>query len=76
MRGIEEGTRAEHLQGLPDGLLVEHGVVRVAVLDALQVLVLGPEGVAGTLERVRTREEEGVGVERTVNIMPAMRNGT
>lgn len=41
--------RAEHLQGLPDGLLVEHGVVRVAVLDALEVLVLGPERVTGTL---------------------------
>jgi len=41
--------RAEHLQGLPNGLLVEHGVVRVAVLDALEVLVFGPKRVAGTL---------------------------
>ena len=46
---IEEETRTEHLQGLPDGLLVEHGVVRIAVFDTLEVLVLGPEGVAGTL---------------------------
>ena len=41
--------RAEHLQGLPNRLLVEHGVARVAVLDALEVLVFGPKRVAGTL---------------------------
>ena len=75
MRGIEEGTRAEHLQGLPDGLLVEHGVVRVAVLDALQVLVLGPQRVAGALGSVRLAQARAEW-ERTVNIMPAMRNGT
>ena len=57
---IEEEIRAKHLEGLPDGLLVEHGMVRVAVLDALEILVLGPEGVAGTLGRVRAREEEGL----------------
>ena len=51
--GEEEKRRAEHLEGLPDGLLVEHGVVGAAVLDALEVLVLGPEGVAGALGRVR-----------------------
>ena len=45
----DEEIRAEHLEGLPDGLLVEDGVVRVAVLDALEVLVLGPKRVAGTL---------------------------
>lgn len=41
--------RAKHLQSLPDGLLVEHWVVRVTVFDALKVLVLGPERVTGTL---------------------------
>ena len=41
--------RTEHLEGLPNGLLVEHGVIRVAVLDALEVLVFGPKRVAGTL---------------------------
>lgn len=55
---IDEKIRAKHLEGLPDGLLVEDWVVRVAVLDALEVLVLGPEGIAGTLGRVRAREEE------------------
>ena len=57
------------------GRNLEYGVVRVAVLDALQVLVLGPEGVAGALGRVRVCGDERGG-ERTVNIMPAMRNGT
>lgn len=44
--------RAEHLESLPDGLFEEHGMVRVAVLDALEVLVLAPEGIAGTLENL------------------------
>lgn len=49
-RETNKKGRAEHLEGLPDGLFVEHRVVRVAVLDALEVLVLGPERVARTLE--------------------------
>jgi hypothetical protein len=58
MGETDEKERAEHLKGLPDGLLVEHRVVRVAVLDALEVLVLGPEGIAGTLEnRLRIRKD-------------------
>ena len=50
--GEIDGGRAEHLQGLPDGLLVEHRVGRVAVLNALEVLVLGPQRVAGALGSV------------------------
>lgn len=41
--------RAEHLEGLPDRLLVEHRMVCIAVLDALKILVLGPERVTGAL---------------------------
>ena len=49
MRETGKKGRAKHLERLPDGLLVEHRVVRVAVLDTLEVLVLGPERVAGAL---------------------------
>ena len=48
----EKKERTKHLEGLPDGLLVEHWVVRVAVLDALVVLVFGPERIAGALENL------------------------
>lgn len=61
---IGKGGRAEHLQGLPNRLLVEDGVGGVAVLDALQVLVLGPQRVAGALGRVRACGRGGDGDAR------------
>lgn len=50
--GIEGGGRTEHLEGLPDGLLVKDMISRVwvgTVLDASHVLPFAPERITGAL---------------------------
>lgn len=59
---VKDQVRTEHLQRLPDGLLVENVVARVgvsAVLDALHVL-RRPELDRGLLQRPRLNSEPAI----------------